>query len=473
MDTRTDAELLAVIADCSARTDLAGLEGLGATALGRPPAVRTALAEALCGCAGQYLMDAETGKCPAIDGYDAAIDCFATCRRLCPDDPGYALGEAEARLGRAEPGSAEADIVAALAIADQVLAEWTAPDSGEPKFSHAGNVVTARAPGREDVHALRARALFLLAHRRPDQSPALTAEACAALRRALAIQADSAALGIWWHAIAALAEAADPRVRACAASVQRDFDACATAHIATHPLDARWWGELFTRCAGSPPGPSDDPAALARAAAIWRDYACDPALRPREAAEVGHLIQRCGRWLGDRGLLRRALAFHEDALTRAPDNFQSGYVAEVCTDLAALPGTPVEEQRAWYDRAVAACRRYAMPRDDFHFGMRFSVLLLARAARFGFPPDHPDLEEAWARSHHLIASHGEHYLVPSENAAWARLLQGRDDDAVDLLRAALARITCVTADEFTSRPWFQALEPGRAARLRARLGVLG
>ncbi len=469
MDSPTDDDLLTAIAACESLTDVDGLEGLVEAALGRRPAVRVALAEALGGCAGQYRMDVAEDKCPAMDGYEVAINCYTTCRRLCPDVAEYALGEVDTRLDRGEESSTVADITAALAITDQLLAEWSAPDSGEPKFSHAGNLAIPRTSGREDVHSLRARALFLHARNLPDQAPALAAEACAALRRAVAIQVNDVTLNIWWHSIGLLAEAADQRVRACADAVQRDFDACAAEHIAAHPIDARWWGEQFTSLADRPPGPSDNLAALGRAAAIWRGYACDPALSPREATEVGLLIQRCGRWLGDRELLLRALTFHEDALARSPNNFQSGYVATVCTDLAALPGTPVEEQRAWYDRAVEACRRYAMPIDDFHFGVHFSGLLLARAARFGFPPDHPDLEDAFTRSQHLIAGHGEYYLIPSEHAAWARLLQGRDDDAIELLCAGLARFPFVTTDEIAGQPWFLSLAPECAARLRARL----
>lgn len=481
MSGRISDELQAAIDAARQCFDLPALDGLIARARYEGRAALDALADSYASCVGEIWMDFDCGKLTDRAGNQLTaaqvlpdvIDGFATCRRLCPDDPGYALSEARARLDLADedPDAAATEAAQALATMDQLLAGWTAPDTGEPKFIHEGNLVSPRAPGREDVHELRAMALFALAlHGSPEQAGARAAEACAAAQASIEVQAFDRVLSVWLHGAGRLLACDDPRVRTAGDQAMRAFDSFAASWTASRPIDARWWGELFTRRSEVPPEHGGGPAALARAAAIWRGYAVDPSLTPRASTEIGHLIQRCGRSLGDRDLLQRALAFHEDALERSPDNFQSGYVAEACTDLAHLPGTPPDERIAWYNRAVDACRRHAMPEDDFHFGVHFSGLLLDRASRFAYPPGHPDIEEAWRRSDALIASHGGSYLVQSEHAAWARLLQGRDDDAFAILRDGLARIgACVSVADLAGRPWFLALGAERAARLRRRL----
>lgn len=471
-------DLQAAIDDACQRRDIQALEALIPRARYEGRAALAALADGYAMCVSELWMDVECGK--LTDGAGTpltlsqvlpeVIDGFATCRQLCPEDPEYAIYEARVRLDLAseDDGAAAADEAGrALDLMDQLLAGWTAPDTGAPTYTLEGNIVRPRASGREDVHNQRARALFIQA-RCGAASGSRAAEACAAARASIGIQADDKALSTWYHGAGRLSASDDPGVRAAGDQAMREFDSFAVSWTEAHPADARWWGKLFTHLSEHGGGP----AALARAAVIWRDYAVHPALGPHEATEIGHLIHRCGRSLGDRGLLENALSFHEDALERSPDNFQSGYVANVCRDLARLPGTPPDVQLVWYNRAVSACRRHEMPEDDFHFGVHFAGLLLDRASRFAFPPGHPDIEEAWRRSDILIASHGHAYLVQSEHAAWARLLQGRDAEAATILRDALARLAHPVAPEHFCRcPWFAALAPERAIRLRSLIGA--
>ncbi|MBX9868283.1 MAG: hypothetical protein K2X63_00655 [Burkholderiaceae bacterium] len=471
MKNKTDAELLAQIEMFSGSEYYGGQElaAMLPEVLTRSAEVRSALANAWDSRISEVHMDVCCHKFPLEEGYDMIIAAYAGCSQLCPDDKDFAYMHATVLIERAEEISTDkmmalGDLNLAMTILEKIQVSNQANaqvlyalGSAYARFA----CLTGAQSGVEAAHLSHQK--FMDAFN-TECGPMYETDAIWPNNLYLSYER---ILGTWWYAIETFCQHDDPPIRQYGEAAKNKFNEFANQQMTKDPFVSALWGLHFTRFAlrGKEPPVLE---ILDRAAKIWKAYALDMRLSSEQAGTIAHSIVECAAALQDRELYLSGLQFHDYALQLDAKNgvsmvsYRTGYVANICIAIAELADTDEDSAWEWYERGISAFRQHSEYFSDFQCGHNYAELLVKRAQRFALSPEHPDLDEAWSCISAFMAEYGKSYFIPYEIAARARLLQGRENEALSILIQGVIRLTpFVDVQQIVRESWFTLLSQTR------------
>lgn len=385
-------------------------------------AERKALAEAIDRAGHEPYVDAMCGKADLKEAIRFGLETAARTQALRPDDPEYVAREAFYRIERVvaeEERGDPADCERALRLLNAAL-------ESDPDQS-----VWLRDRGRASFERLRLQQ----SRSAPDYARAF---------------GDFRAVGEqneWFDALLRLRR--DEATRPLFAGLWADFLAFEETSL-RNPCAAPGWLEFYCRRWKNhhewPQCRLPDDLFRELEERLRRVIdAVEPgaATGRHDLNSVGHAILSVAEKTRDRALLEKCLTFYLEALRREPElPLNAVYAANVYRDLARLDGLDRPAGRRGMTLALEAIRGRWRPgeRGILELAHCFGDLVLELAPAWALGTDDPLLEEAAGMSLDAIARHGDYYFVCYRSLAAIRLLQGRDDDALETLDRGMSRL---------------------------------